>query len=397
MSNIDHDAKRFNDIIRGKIRKNLKDLITQGHIIGKKGKDKIAIPIPYVKLPKFRHGKPIEGEGSGEGEDEGKGNGVGQGPGQKGTPIGPPEQGGEGEGKKAGEGEGEHPLEVDITIEELAKMLQEELELPNIKPKGKKKNIFSEEDIYKGLRRKGPDALFRFQHSYLEAIRRQIASEEYNPEDPIVIITKEDMRYLSWKKEKEPIANAVIIYMMDVSGSMSGEHRDIARKISFWVDTWIKSQYKEVESVYVIHDYEAQEVDEKAFYESMASGGTRIFSAYELANQIIDKKYPQRDWNIYMFQYSDGDNWGTNNEEIDILDKELLQKSNLFCYGQIDLVPSWASYYSDLNWELGEFKKELDMYKTENKGDNAKKLVTASVQNEGDIYQTLKTFLGTGK
>jgi len=381
----------------------LKDLLKKGHIIGKKGKDKIAIPIPYIDLPRFKHGKPLgpgkEGGGEGEGESGPGFGGVGIGPGNVGDPVGFPqagegEIGGEGsDGKKAGEGSSEHPLEVELSLEELVELLKEELQLPNIKPRGKKKNIYSEEDVYKGLRRVGPYSLLRFDKTYLEALKRLIASEEYNYEDPIVIPTKDDMRFLSWRKEKAPIANAVIMYIMDVSGSMSGEHRELARKISFWIDLWIKYHYNEVESVYIIHDTQAWEVDEETFYKTVAGGGTKILSAYLLANKLIEKKYPPEDWNIYVIQYSDGENWGSNEDEINVLDEKILPNVNLFCYGQIDLIPGWVKNYN-IKWFFGQFKKDLDKYKEKK---NIENLITTSIHGEEDIYDTLKKFLGTGK
>ena len=80
--------------------------------------------------------------------------------------------------------------------------------------------------------------------------------------------------------------------MMDVSGSMTDEQKEIVRIEAFWIDTWIKAHYKGVETVYIIHDAAAQEVDEHTFYHTRESGGTKISSAYELADKIITTRYP---------------------------------------------------------------------------------------------------------
>ena len=85
---------------------------------------------------------------------------------------------------------------------------------------------------------------------------------------------------------------AVIIYMMDVSGSMTDEQKEIVRIEAFWIDTWIKAHYKGVETVYIIHDAAAQEVDEHTFYHTRESGGTKISSAYDLADKIINSPLP---------------------------------------------------------------------------------------------------------
>jgi uncharacterized sporulation protein YeaH/YhbH (DUF444 family) len=125
---IDQDHSRFRAIVRGKIRQNLRKYISQGELIGRKGKDLVSIPIPQIDIPRFRFGDKQQG-------------GAGQGEGEPGDPIGG-EQGEEGgEGKQAGQGAGEHSLEVDVTLDELAAILGEELELPDIQDKGKSKII----------------------------------------------------------------------------------------------------------------------------------------------------------------------------------------------------------------------------------------------------------------
>ena len=91
-------------------------------------------------------------------------------------------------------------------------------------------------------------------------IKAQIASGTYNPSDPMVIPVREDKQYRSWKEVKQPQAVAVIVYMMDVSGSMTDEQKEIVRIEAFWIDTWIKAHYQGVETVYIIHDAAAQEV-----------------------------------------------------------------------------------------------------------------------------------------
>ena len=101
---------------------------------------------------------------------------------------------------------------------------------------------------------------------------------------------------------------AVIIYMMDVSGSITDEQKEIVRMEAFWIDTWIKAHYQGIATVYIIHEAAAQEVDEHTFYHMRESGGTRISSAYELAEHIISKRSPPAQWSIYAFHFSDGDN-----------------------------------------------------------------------------------------
>ncbi len=383
MSNIPESEKRFKSILKGKIRKDLKKYIKSDSLIRKKGNDKISIPIHHIDIPKFRHGK-------------GNRPNIGQGEGMEGEILREVEDSEEGK-QKAGDHPGEHEIETEITLEELAVILQEELELPNIEPRGKKR-IYTAFDRFHGLRRVGPDALMRFTPSYLEALKRELASGTYDFDNPIITITPDDKKFRSWKTRTVPESDAVIIYMMDVSGSMSSEHKTIARKISFWTDLFLRRQYKGIQSVYLIHDANAQEVDEHTFYHTTTSGGTRIASAYDLAARIIEKRFPPSGWNVYCFHYSDGDNWGDNKDEFKILRENLLPQSNLFCYGQIDLVPDWyRGYHKKFGGESfpeGKFYSELKEFVKQNKADN---VATHAVKDEEGILDAIKTFLGKGK
>ncbi|MDB4986845.1 MAG: hypothetical protein JWN04_2023, partial [Myxococcaceae bacterium] len=73
----------------------------------------------------------------------------------------------------------------------------------------------------------------------------------YSNKRPVVVPIRDDMRFRSWKTETEPVANAVIIYMMDVSGSMGDEQKEIVRFESFWIDAWLSRQYKGIETRFI--------------------------------------------------------------------------------------------------------------------------------------------------
>ncbi len=362
---IEHDLSRFKQIVRGKIRQNLRRYVTHGEMIGRKGRDLVSIPIPQLDVPHFRYGK----NGSG---------GVGQGDGEPGTPIGKGDDGGEGAGA-AGSDPGAHLLEVEVSLEELAALLGEELELPRIEPKGTA-NIEQEKSRYTSIRRSGPESLRHFKRTYMEALRRQISSNAYVPDRPRVVPIRDDKRYRAWNEVQLPEANAAIIYMMDVSGSMTDDQKEIVRTAAFWLDTWLRSQYKGLERRYIIHDAAAKEVDEETFYHTRESGGTRISSAYKVCADLIERTFPSSEWNIYCFQFSDGDNWGEDNERsLELLRNEILPHVNLFCYGQVE-----SPYGS------GEFIRALDFAEAE------PHLITAEIENKDAVYGCLKTFLGTG-
>src|SRR5436305_1323715 len=362
---IERDQQRFRKIVRGKVKSNLSKYISRGEMIGKKGRDLVSIPLPQIDLPQFRYGQ----KGSG---------GVGQGEGQPGDPLTAPQ----GDGKSgAGNQPGGHILEVELTMEELADILGEELALPRIEPRGKK-NIVTTRDKYTGIRQSGPESLRHFKRTFKRALKRQISSHIYDPERPIVVPIREDKQYRSWKEVHKPESVAVIMYMMDVSGSMTDEQKEIVRIEAFWIDTWIKAHYQGVENVYIIHDAAAKEVDENTFYHTRESGGTKISAAYELADKIIDARYSPSEWNVYAFHFSDGDNWGDDTPKcIDLLTDRMLPKLNLFGYGQVESPYGSGEFFDYVHELLGEHEN----------------VVTSRIPDREAILGSIKEFLGTGR
>ena len=144
---MERDRARFRDIVRGRLREDLRKYLSSSEMLGRQGKDVISIPVPSIELPRFRYGSN-------------QGKGVGQGPGEPGAPVDGEAAEGDGSGQ-AGERPGEHPLEVEVELEELARMLGEELELPNIEPRGDRQ-LATEGGRYTGIRSRGPRSLRHF-------------------------------------------------------------------------------------------------------------------------------------------------------------------------------------------------------------------------------------------
>ena len=367
---VDQDHSRFRQIVRGRIRQNLRKYISQGDLVGRKGKDLVSIPIPHIEIPRFRFGDKQQG-------------GAGQGDGEPGDPVSGSEGEGEGDGgKQAGEGAGEHVLEVDVTLEELADILGEELELPDIENRGKSK-LINKKERYTGIRRVGPESLRHFRRTFRQALKRQIAVGTWSPDRPVIVPIPDDKRYRSWRTENEPVANAVILYMMDVSGSMGDEQKEIVRIESFWIDTWLQKQYKGLESRYIIHDAVAREVDRDTFFHTRESGGTMISSAYKLCSQLIDDHYPPEEWNIYPFHFSDGDNWSMDDTLacVDILKTKLLPRVNMFAYGQVESPYGSGQFIKDLRDHFGKDERVL----------------LSEIRDKDAIVGSIKDFLGKGK
>lgn len=361
------DQKRFRDIVKGKVKENLKKYVSQGEMIGKREKDLVKIPLPQIDIPNFRYGPKQRG-------------GVGQGSGQPGDAVGDPSQGiGDG---KAGNEPGEHELEVELSIDELAEILGEALELPKIQPKGSKQ-VETTTTRYSGLAPVGPEGLRHFKTVYKQALKRQIASGTYDPKSPKIIPIRSDFRYRTFKTITKPQTKAVIIYMMDVSGSMGDEQKEIVRLESFWINAWLKKHYKGLETRFIIHDAVAREVDEETFFRTSESGGTLISSAYKLCKSIIEEDYPVTEWNIYPFHFSDGDNWSNEDTRLclDLIRDFFIPNVNMFAYGQVESRYGSGQFMKDL-------KKEFD---------GNENVVLSSIAGRDKILDSIKDFLSKGK
>ena len=328
VSGIGRDNKRFIDIVKGKIKKDFREkYIKQGEMIGRQGENIVSIPIPQIELPHFRYGPRGNG-------------GVGQGEGKVGTPIGP----GQGQpGGGAGTQPGGHILEVGFTYDELADMLEKDLEL-ELDPKGKD-SIHRVTTMKMTPQHKEMNTRVHKQRTLKQAIKRHMQMGGTPETLQKLLIEKRDMWNKSYEEIPEPESNALVIYKMDVSGSMTDREKEIIRTMAWWISLWLNSKYKgKVLERFIVHDAEAKVVDKKTFFAIKESGGTKISSAYELADALIDGKYtdennhgfPPADWNIYPIHFSDGDNTETDNEvATDIVANRLLGKINRFAYVQV--------------------------------------------------------------
>jgi uncharacterized sporulation protein YeaH/YhbH (DUF444 family) len=365
ISKIEKDHQRFRQIVKGKIRKDLRKFITRGELLGKEGKKLISIPVPGVDLPRFRYGDN-NNTGVGQGED-----------GQPGQQVDS-----DGQGSTGGEESGKHILEVDVSLDELADILGEELELPRIKPKGQH-NITAIRDRYSSVRQTGPESLRHFKRTFRRALRRMIMTGVYDPKDPMIIFERGDKVYRSWKTVKKPQSNAAIVYMMDVSGSMGHEQKELVRLEAFWIDAWLRRNYEGIESRYIVHDVHATEVDRETFFRIREDGGTKISSAFKCCRELLEARYNPAEWNIYLFHFSDGDNSSEadSRECCRLLNEVLLPMSNQFGYCQV------ASAYGS-----GNFINVLREHLSEEEN-----MVTSRVNTKDDILDSIKAFFAKGR
>ncbi|MBL8385394.1 MAG: YeaH/YhbH family protein [Burkholderiales bacterium] len=162
----------------------------------------------------------------------------------------------------------------------------------------------------------------------IDALRRRLRAIPYL--DPI------DLRYRNRVRVPEPVSKAVMFCVMDVSGSMDEARKDIAKRFFILLYLFLTRHYEKTDIVFIRHHTQADEVGENDFFHATESGGTVVSSALTLMHEIIQARYPSREWNIYCAQASDGDNWGQDSAKCrELLSAEILPLLRYFAYVQV--------------------------------------------------------------
>lgn len=167
---------------------------------------------------------------------------------------------------------------------------------------------------------------------------------------------------------------------MDRSGSMDDDRKYIAKSFFFYLAHFCKTKYSNVELIFIAHDTRATIVPEKDFFKISNSGGTMVSSAFQLALEDIQANHPATSYNNYVFEFSDGDNYGSDNKKCMEIVKELLEVCTAIGYGEISTDSGFGSW-STLH---DEFAKEI----------KHPKFMTAKITKKEDVYECLKQFLG---
>lgn len=336
------DRRRHKHKIERAIREGIHDIVADESIIGQDGKKKFRIPVRGIKEYRFVYGSGEENKnvGSAPGRDVKRGQVVRQ----------------KSKSKKPGEGragneKGEEFYEVEISLDELARYLFDELELPDMERKALTKTR-SEKMKRTGYRPQGIIPRLDKKKSAINRIKRLKAAQRHqaamkegdSEEEPIEgSFHTDDLVYRHYKPKMKENTNAVIIMMMDVSGSMSKEKKFLARSFFFLLYQFIRSKYDKTEVVFIAHDTSAKEVNEEQFFTRGSSGGTVVSSAYNLALEVINKRFHPSAWNVYAFHASDGDNFPYDTNDMLAAAGLLTDICQLFGYCEIvpDGAPSW--------------------------------------------------------
>lgn len=366
---IQEDHKKFRDVVSGRTRRELKRLIKSGSIVRQRPKGgKVTVSIPQIDIPRFVLGS--------------NGDGLGRGPGKEGDVVGRDPQPGKGKGNQAGSDPGEG-IQISVDMDDVLKFMQDELQLPRMQPKPNE--TFEEIKIkYNDISKVGLQSLRHPRRTMKEAMKRLSMTGELDNlktvpgcKVPIRLLTpiNNDFRYRQFKEIKIPSSNAVIFFARDCSGSMDDYKCDIVSDMSWWIDCWIRKFYDKVDRCYYVHDTRSMEVNEEEFYNYRYGGGTMCSSAFRTIADQLENRYPPEKYNVYLFYFSDGDNWGDDNARMTKIIKEELGPNKVNLIG-VTQICSWR-YEDSVKQHVDEAIKSGDL--------NGRYIETASIGNdEGD-------------
>ncbi|HXJ32757.1 MAG TPA: sporulation protein YhbH [Candidatus Eisenbacteria bacterium] len=376
------DRARHRAKVRESIRENIADIIAEESIIGQSRDRVIKVPIRGIKEYRFVYGDNTPQVGQGKGSTErgqvvGKANGEADGEGQD----------------KAGDRPGADYYETEVTLEELIEIMFEDLELPDLERKALRQLESIRFGKRKGYRQVGirvrldKRRTVRERSKRLHAARRRDRLAAESSPDPTATLTTprrfpfhdHDLVYRHIMTDIRNESNAVVLCLMDTSGSMDTMKKYLARSFFFLLYQFICTKYQNVEISFIAHHTEAKEVTEEEFFHKGESGGTFISSAYLKALEIIKERYHPSLWNVYAFHCSDGDNFDSDNPAALKSAKELSEVCNLFGYGEIK--PLGSRYYESSM--LNVFRRlEADNFQT------------VLIERKEDIWPSFKAFLG---
>lgn len=372
------NRQRFLRRFKGQIRKAVADAVSGRDVADLERGEKISIPAKDLKEPVFEHGRggkrTIVHPGNqefvtGDRVDRPRGS-AGQGRGNGGSP----------------DGEGVDEFVFELSKEEFLNYFFEDLALPDLV----KKQLTTVPDFKRmraGFTSDGNPSNLHVVRSLKQSIGRRLAmsagarqaledaekklaeltaqDQDDSPEADalrqeietlkariasVPFLDTWDLRYTNRVDKPQPISQAVMFCLMDVSGSMDEECKNIAKRFFMLLYLFLTRSYEHIELVFIRHHTVAKEVDEEDFFTSRETGGTVVSSALELMRDIIRERYPVSSWNIYAAQASDGDNWYDDSPYCrELLLNSLLPLIQYYAYVEIK-----AEYPQSL-WEEYEY------------------------------------------
>ena len=293
------DWLRHNAKLREAVREQLPELISRSDVLSRPSDRKVRVPVRFLEHFRFRL------------HEDDKPRGVGQGKVRPGDVLRRDGRAQGGSGTEGGSGSGELHFVFELNVEDIVDWIWQELELPDLEPRSAG-TLTDEQVIHEGWDKRGARARLDRRRTLREAVKRRAAQKGAGAP-----FTEDDLRYRQLARRKRPATQAVVVFILDVSGSMDEGRRKLAKSFFFWVVHGLRRQYGLVDTVFVAHSNEAWEFTEEEFFQVSATGGTVASTAFQLAHEILTTRYDTKRYNAYIFYASDGDNFADDRREVD--------------------------------------------------------------------------------
>src|SRR3569833_1669623 len=286
------DWLRHNEKVRESVQQSLPDLIAGSDLITGPQDRTVRVPVRMLEHARFRL-SDTQNEPQAD---------AGQGQGEPGDVLRPAQRGpGDDEGQ-GDNSEGEVKLMLELKVDDIMDWLWEELQLPDLQPK-RNTSVEDDEFVREGWDKHGARARLDRRRTVKEAVKRRAIQS--NP----VPFTNEDLRFRQLVQKRKPATNAVVIFVLDVSASMTEAERKLAKSFFFFVLQGIRRKYANVETRFIAHTTQAWEFSENDFFQVTGAGGTGASTTFNLALELIESEYDPAQYNGYLFYASDGENF----------------------------------------------------------------------------------------
>lgn len=284
------DWLRHNQKVRDAVQQNLPNLVAGPDVMTGPKERTVQVPVRMLEHARFRLNDPHSQTAAGQGQGK---------PGDVLREAQPEAGDEEGQG---GNNEGEVKLLVEFKVDDIIDWIWEEMRLPDLQPK-RNTSIEDEEMVREGWDKRGARARLDRRRTLKEAVKRRAVQE-----DPVPF-TNEDLRFRQLVHRRKPATNAVVLFALDVSASMTDAERRLAKSFFFFVLQGIRRKYAKVETRFIAHTTQAWEFAEQEFFNVSGTGGTGASTAFKLALEIVERDYDPAQYNGYLFYASDGENF----------------------------------------------------------------------------------------
>ena len=367
------DQRKHLKILERLLKENVKELITRGEIIAG---NNVVIPVKHLKQWRLRYTRKGEGVITLPGADKK----------QEGDIIAEKPKKGEGEAEGEGGNSGDRSghYEVVVNADKIAEYLFQNMNLPRLKKKSSK-NVYKEQYKMDSVSKKGSVNNLQKRRTVYQNLKRNATRGEAKFKD----LVDDDLRFKANSIKKVPQDKIVAFFVRDRSGSMGEHKKELTRIMAFWFNQFLEYKYsKVIEKVHVLFDTEGHRVDEEEFFSMSEGGGTTVSSGVKVVEDLINEEFAPSMHNIYIFVFTDGDNFGHDDEIVFKKIEGLKGKINLFGICHTKDKPGSVYSYITSNSDSAFIRGAKE------KASSSEELEVVTVQTKDEIIDAMKKLFG---